>query len=68
MKLIENADGTLILQREGEPDVPDARLRRAFPWSKASEFISVRDEKGKERAIIRSLSDLDADQRRIVER
>ncbi|HEY0009097.1 MAG TPA: DUF1854 domain-containing protein [Tepidisphaeraceae bacterium] len=67
--LIENNDGTLTLRRAGQADdVNDVRLRRAFPWSKAREFISVRDEKGKEQALIDRLDDLPAEQQAIVDR
>jgi len=66
--LIENPDRTLTLKQEGKDDVKDVRLRRAFPWSKVDQFISVRDEKGKEQALIEKLSDLAPDQFEVVNR
>jgi len=61
------SDGTLTLKREGQDDLKDVRLRRSFPWSKEAEYISVRDEKGKEQTLIERLSDLPADQRKVVD-
>ncbi|MBC7785234.1 MAG: DUF1854 domain-containing protein [Burkholderiales bacterium] len=66
--LSENIDHTLTLHRPGQDDVADVRLRRSFPWTKANELVSVRDEKGKEQALIERLSDLPAAQRAIVDR
>ncbi len=67
MQLISESDGTLTLKRDGHDDVRDVRLRRSFPWSREAEFISVRDEKGKEQAMIERLDDLAPDQRKLVE-
>jgi len=66
--LAENDDGTLTLQRPGQDDLKDVRLRRSFPWSKATEFISIRDEKGKEQVLINNLADLPPEQQEIVRR
>lgn len=68
MELLLEDDGTLTLKREGADDVKDVRLRRAFPWSRADEFVSIRDEKGKEQALIDRLADLSAAQRAIVDK
>lgn len=67
-RLSENEKGQLVLHREGADDVVDVRLRRAFPWSKPTELVSVRDDKGKEVVMIERLADLSADQRTLVER
>ncbi len=67
MQLLMETDKTLTLKRDGQDDVKDVRLRRAFPWSKAEEFVSIRDEKGKELEMIARLADLPADQRQIVD-
>jgi len=64
----ENDKGQLVLHRDGHDDVADVRLRRAFPWSKAEEFVSVRDDKGKEIVMIERLSDLAPEQRTVAER
>ncbi len=65
-QLIENPDHTLTLKQEGKEDVNDVRLRRSFPWSKATLFISIRDEKGKEQALIEDIDQLAPDQKSIV--
>ena len=67
MRFVLEPDGTVTLHREGMDDVKDVRFRRAFPWSKARQYISVRDEKGKEQLMIDSLDALPADQRTVVE-
>ncbi len=67
-RLSENDLAQLILHREGVDDVVDVRLRRAFPWTKSQELVSVRDEKGKELVMIDRLCDLSADQRTLVDR
>lgn len=68
MELVLEEDGTITLKREGFADVKDVRLRRSFPWSRADEFVSVRDDKGKEQVLIDRLADLSASQRAIVDR
>jgi hypothetical protein len=67
MQLIAQTDGSLTLKREGHDDVPDVRIRRAFPWSKSTEYLSIRDAKGKEQVLIDRLDDLPADQRKLIE-
>ncbi len=67
MQFVVESDSTVTLKRDGTDDVKDVRFRRAFPWSKAREYISVRDEKGKEQLMIGSLDGLPADQRSVVE-
>ena len=66
--LTENPDGTLTLARPGHDDVADVRLRRSFPWSKPDEFLSIRNDKGKEVLLVDRLADLSADQRSVVMR
>lgn len=67
MQLIQQIDGTLTLQREGVDDVPDVHIRRAFPWSKSTEYLSIRDSKGKEQVLIDRLEDLPDDQKKLIE-
>lgn len=43
------------------------RVCRCFPWSEAAKFISLRDEKENEVALIETLADLDAASRAVVE-
>jgi hypothetical protein len=61
--LSTDAQGRLILRRESEPDAQDVRLRRAFPWSQATHYVSVRSSEGKELLMIKDLGQLDPAQR-----
>ena len=56
----------LVLKRPGKDDVVDVRLRRAFPWSKADGFVSVRDAEGKELMLIDSVEPLDPGRRKTI--
>jgi len=47
--------------------VLSGRIRRAFPASKPDELFSVQDSSGKEVGILRTLDELDADSRKLVE-
>ena len=58
----------LVLKRPGEPDARDVVVRRAFPWSSAGEFISIRSAEGKELVLIESLAGLPAELRALIER
>lgn len=51
-QLIANERNKLTLKRAGEDDVHDVRIRRAFPWSNANEFVSIRSSDGKELMLI----------------
>jgi hypothetical protein len=44
----------LLLSREGQGDVP-VTVRRAFPWSRPDQFISLRSKDGQELAMLESL-------------
>lgn len=59
MRLSRNAKGQVLLFREGHDAVEDVRIARCFPWSLPEEYISIRDAKGKEVVLLRSLDDLD---------
>ena len=65
--LVPDEQGRLVLRRPGKDDVVDVRLRRAFPWSKSSGFISVRDAEGKELLLLEDLEPLDPGRRKTVE-
>ena len=58
----------LTLQRPGEEDKADVRLRRAFPWSDSARFVSVRDAEGKELLLIEELNTVSQEQRSLIER
>jgi hypothetical protein len=58
--------GKLTLKRPGQEDVADVRIRRAFPWSAANCYVSVRSSDGKELMLLEDLEQIDAEQRRII--
>ena len=66
--LIVDPQNKLTLKRAGEPDVPDVRIRRAFPWSNSSEFISIRSSEGKELLLIESVAALPESVRATIQR
>ncbi|MFP3937094.1 MAG: DUF1854 domain-containing protein [Phycisphaerae bacterium] len=60
--------GRVVVHLEGsDQPVVDASVARCFPWSLPEAYISVRDSKGREIAMLRSLDELDADSRSVVE-
>ena len=59
--------GRLLLRRPGQDDVADVRIRRAFPWSRPGEHISIRNADGKEVVLIDDLLSLNVDQRAMIE-
>ena len=67
-ELIVDEKGRLVLVRPGQEDVPDVRIRRAFPWSSAAHFVSIRSSEGKEMLLIDDLSSLPGAQRQIIEK
>lgn len=60
--------GQLVVHLEGrgEPEV-DARIARCFPWTLPHSYVSVRTKDGKEIALLKTLEELDADSRALVE-
>lgn len=58
--LTEDSLGKLVLQRAGQEDAVDVRIRRAFPWSSPERFVSIRSSEGKEILLIDDLAGLDA--------
>jgi hypothetical protein len=66
--LIEDPKGALILRRPGQEDVPDVSVRRAFPWSNAGHFVSIRSSDGHELLMIEDLSPLAPALRATIER
>jgi hypothetical protein len=53
-----DSQGRLVLSRAGMDDVVDVRIRRAFPWSAPSRFVSVRSKEGKEILMIEDVEGL----------
>ena len=67
-ELIEDDQSRLTLRRSGTEDAKDVRLRRAFPWSKPWEYLSIRSADGKELVLIEDLRTLDTATRQLIER
>jgi len=65
--LARDEKGRLVLSRPGQDDVQDVRLRRVFPLTYASRFVSVRSSEGKELLLIEDLNSLDAGKRSLIE-
>jgi hypothetical protein len=57
----------LVLSRAGQEDVVDVRVRRAFPWSEPTRYISLRSAEGKEILMVEDLAALSAGLRKAVE-
>jgi hypothetical protein len=66
-ELLTDEQGRLVLRRPGQEDKVDVRVRRSFPWSRPSRFISVRDAEGKELLLIDDLDQLDPARRKGIE-
>jgi len=67
-RLERDAAGRLLVHFAGG-DAPQTELRlvRYFPWSMPDAYVSVRDEQGRELAVITDLQELDADSRAVLE-
>ena len=66
--LIENEKGQLVLNRPGQDDAVDVRVRRAFPWSMPGRFVSIRSSEGKELFLIEDLATVEPTQRAVITR
>src|SRR5205814_1458475 len=56
--------GKLTLRMAGGDEVKDVRVRRAFPWSRPNQFVSIRSSEGKELLLIKDPSSLPPQVRR----
>jgi hypothetical protein len=56
----------LILKRPNQDDLLDVRIRRAFPWTAPTRFISIRNKEGKEVLLIDDLDELTPELKKIV--
>jgi hypothetical protein len=65
LRLARGIDGQL-LARTGGRSRP-VWVRRCFPWTAPARFVSLRDADEEEVALVRDLSDLDADSQRALE-
>ena len=66
-ELIADDKNKLTLKRAGHDDVADVRIRRAFPWSNANQFVSIRSSDGKELMLIEDVAALPPALRQTIE-
>ena len=64
---VEVCENNLVTVTVGEERYERLEPRRLFPVSSPRTYITLLDEEGAEVAVIRSLTDLDADSRAVVE-
>jgi hypothetical protein len=70
LNLTRRSDGRLVLRRaNGNGEVSDTpvQLASCFPWTHPQEFISLRDDKGREQMLIEDLRQIDAPIRALIE-
>ena len=65
--LVADEQKKLTLKRAGHDDVHDVRIRRAFPWSNAGAFVSIRSSDGKELMLIEDVAALPPALRQTIE-
>jgi len=65
--LVPDDKNKLTLKRAGQDDVHDVRIRRAFPWSNAQSFVSIRSSDGKEIMMIEDVAALPQGVRQTIE-
>jgi len=67
--LFRRDDGRLVLRqpKDGQTVETPVQVACCFPWSRPGEFISLRDDKGKEQALIERLGDLPPGPRGLIE-
>ena len=65
LRVERTADGQLSAHKDGA--VTPVRVCRCFPWLEPGRFVSLRDEKENEVALIADLGDLDPESRALVE-
>jgi hypothetical protein len=66
VKLAIGADGILRLFKDNKAGV-SVKVSQCFPWSLPNRFISIRDEKDNELALINRLEDLDPESKAALE-
>jgi hypothetical protein len=65
--LVRRADGRLVLRRENSDGETPVQVACCFPWTHPHEFISLRDDKGKEQLLIDDLQQVAAPGRELIE-
>ncbi len=67
-RIERNDAGQLLVKLAGRAEpIVDAKVARCFPWSVPESYVSIRDADGKEIVMLKSLEELDADSRDLVE-
>ena len=66
-KIVKHENNLVALTLEGKEKIDSLEPRRLFPTTRPSEYITLLDKGGDEIAVIRSLSDLDTQSRRVIE-
>jgi hypothetical protein len=65
--LARRADGRLVLRRENADGDTPVQVACCFPWTHPREFISLRDDKGKEQLLIEDLQIVASPARALIE-
>jgi hypothetical protein len=65
--LVRRADGRLVLRRENGDGETPVQAACCFPWTHPHEFISLRDDKGKEQLLIEDLQQVESPARELIE-
>jgi hypothetical protein len=66
--ITRNALGQLVADVAGRDEpVVDVRAARCFPWMLPDSYIAIRDKEGKELALLKTLDELDAASRQVVQ-
>jgi hypothetical protein len=58
LDLFRRTDGRLVLRqtRDGKAEETPVQVACCFPWSRSDEFISLRDDKGREQVLVERLA------------
>ena len=66
--ITRNEAGQVVVALKGQAEpVVDVVVRRCFPWTLPESYISIRDKKGKEIALLKTLAELDPASRAVLE-
>ncbi len=67
-RIERNEAGLLVVHQQGRAEpVVDARVAKCFPWSLPDAYIAIRTKEGKEIVLLKTLDELDAASRSLVE-
>jgi hypothetical protein len=67
-QISRNEAGQVVVRLKGEAEpVVDAVVARCFPWTLPESYISIRDRKGKEMSLLKTLAELDPASREVIE-